>query len=334
MEMSAQVNVGHQSKPSEPPHHIESEAAWQASDLAKLHWGWPADSAMIAELDRIAAWVDEHPDVDPQSLDPGQFDCPATTQSMASITATLTDGFGFVLLTGLPFERWSERTARAISWLLCHFVAPPVMQKWTGTRVYDVRDTGAQLAHGVRRSLTNLKQDLHTDGPWLPTTADYMALACIRQADAGGVSRISSLVAAHNWFCRTSPQLLERLYAGFWWDRQAEHGAGDRPANFLPMYSSDGARLRVRYYDDYIRNGYRLMQESLDALGSDALAAMRDFVEAPENCFEFRLDRGQIFFLNNHVIAHGRSAFVDTPSTDRLLLRFWLRPHGGVAFEV
>ena len=61
---------------------------------------------------------------------------------------------------------------------------------------------------------------------------------------------------------------------------------------------------------------------------------MRDFVEAAENCFEFRLDRGQIFFLNNHLIAHGRTSFVDAPSSDRLLLRFWLRPHGGVAFEV
>ena len=334
METSAQVNVGHQSKPSEPPHRIESEAAWQASDLAKLHWSKAVDSATMAELDRIAAWVDENPDVDPQSLDPGQFDCPALAQSMANIQATLTDGFGFVLLTGLPFDRWNERTARAISWLLCHFVAPPVMQKWTGTRVYDVRDTGAQLAHGVRRSLTNLKQDLHTDGPWLPTTADYMALACIRQADAGGVSRISSLVAAHNWFSpRTSPApraVVCRVLVGppgRTWRRRAS----GKLSSGLQL---GRRRLRVRYYDDYIRNGYRLMQESLDALGSDALAAMRDFVEAPENCFEFRLDRGQIFFLNNHLVAHGRSAFVDAPSTDRLLLRFWLRPHGGVAFEV
>ena len=137
---------------------------------------------------------------------PGNSTAPLSRKAWRTSQATLTDGFGFVLLTGLPFDRWNERTARAISWLLCHFVAPPVMQKWTGTRVYDVRDTGAQLAHGVRRSLTNLKQDLHTDGPWLPTTADYMALACIRQADAGGVSRISSLVAAHNWFSpHTSP---------------------------------------------------------------------------------------------------------------------------------
>jgi len=76
------------------------------------------------------------------------------------------------------------------------------------------------------------------------------------------------------------------------------------------------------------------MQEPLDQPALDALAAMREFLEAPEHCFEFRLDRGQIFFLNNHLIAHGRSSFVDAPESDRLLLRFWLRPQGGVAFEV
>jgi alpha-ketoglutarate-dependent taurine dioxygenase len=285
-------------------------------------------------MDRIAAWLEDNPEVELESLRPEQFDCPSIARTMALVQDRLARGSGFAVLTGLPFDRWNERAARAITWLLCHFVAAPVMQKWTGTRVYDVRDTGAKLAHGVRRSVTNLKQDLHTDGPWLPTTADYMALACIRQAGSGGMSRIASLVAAHNWLRRTHPRLLQRLYAGFWWDRQAEHGPGERPANFLPIYSWEGRRLRVRYYDDYIRNGQRLMEEPLDGQGTDALAAMRDFVEAPENCFEFRLDRGQIFFLNNHLIAHGRTAFVDTSTGDRLLLRFWLRPHGGVAFEI
>ena len=46
-----------------------------------------------------------------------------------------------------------------------------------------------------------------------------------------------------------------------------------------------------------------------------------------------RLREGQIFFLNNHLVAHGRSAFNDSPGGDRLVLRFWLRTHGGIDFE-
>jgi alpha-ketoglutarate-dependent taurine dioxygenase len=331
--MAEQVSAA-RPRASSLPDRIDSATVWQAADLAARPWRTPIDSATLAELDRIAGWLAKNPEAEVESLRLEQFDCPRMARTMAGIRAALSQGCGFAVLTEMPFERWDERTARAISWLLCHCVAAPVMQKYTGTRVYDVRDTGAQLGHGVRRSLTNLKQDLHTDGPWLASTADFMALACVRQATSGGMSRIASLTAAHEWLYRTRPELLERLYASFWWDRQAEHEPGDRPANFLPVFSWDGSRLRVRYYDDYIRSGQRLMETPLDACGTDALAAMREFVEAPENCFEFTLDRGQIFFLNNHLIAHGRTAFEDTSPGDRLLLRYWLRPHGGVEFEI
>jgi alpha-ketoglutarate-dependent taurine dioxygenase len=331
--MSEQVSAAHP-RTSSPPERIDSQAVWQASDVAARPWNTAIDSATLSELEGLAGWLAKHPEAEIESLQPEQFDCPAVARTMGEIRPALSQGCGFAVLTGMPFQRWDERTARAISWVLCHYVAAPVMQKYTGTRVYDVRDTGAQLGHGVRRSLTNLKQDLHTDGPWLAKTADYMALVCVRQATSGGMSRIASLAAAHEWLYRTRPGLLERLYAGFWWDRQAEHEPGERPASFLPVFTWDGTRLRVRYYDDYIRNGHRLMDTPLDETGVEALAAMRDFVEAAENCFEFTLDPGQIFFLNNHLIAHGRTAFADTPSSDRLLLRFWLRPHGGVAFEL
>ena len=60
---------------------------------------------------------------------------------------------------------------------------------------------------------------------------------------------------------------------------------------------------------------------------------MRSFVESEENCFEFHLREGQIFFLNNHLVAHGRGAFEDSPGASRLVLRFWLRTRGGIGFE-
>ena len=101
------------------------------------------------------------------------------------------------------------------------------------------------------------------------------------------------------------------------------------------MFAWDGERLKVRYYDDYVRSGYKLMGAELDQEGIDALAAMHAAIEAPENMLEFRLEPGQILFCNNQIVAHGRSAFTETGATPRgrLLLRFWLRPHGGTGFE-
>jgi len=167
-------------------------------------------------------------------------------------------------------------------------------------------------------------------------TPDYLALACMSQAEAGGMSRVVSLVTVHERLRETAPRQLERLYRPFWWDRQAEHGDDERPSNWLPIFESDGATLSVRYYDDYIRNGYGLMGAAIDDETENALRTMREIVEDPENWIEFRLEPGQIEFGQNRLIAHGRTAFhdagTDAPSR-RHLLRYWLRSEGGIELE-
>jgi alpha-ketoglutarate-dependent taurine dioxygenase len=310
---------------------IESAIAWRREDLESATWLIEADDGVLEELDALAESLPESIEI--ETIESSRFDLPRTRSLMAGITQRLSADTGFAVLDGLPFERWGERGASAVSWVLCDLVCPPVMQKWTGTRMYAVRNTGAQLGYGVRRSLTNLKQDLHTDGPWLGATPNFMALSCVRQAAEGGVSRITSLAAAHDALSKSAPELLSRLYEPFYWDRQAEHAKGDVPVSFLPVYRSGPNGVHAGYYDDYIRNGYKLANARLDERGEEALRVLRDFVESPENCFEFRLKQGQIFFLNNHLVAHGRSAFTDSGESDRLLLRLWLRESGGIGFE-
>lgn len=308
--------------------------AWKSADLATSDWLITLDDQAIREISDIAAAVVARPGYRLEDISHRDVVAPRASEVMAAVRGQLAEGCGFAVLGGLPFEEWDEKTACAASWLLCDFIATPVNQKWTGTRMYQVRDTGAKLAYGLRRSLTNLKQDFHTDGPWLETTANFMGLACVRQARFGGISRIASLISAHNWLAAHHPDMLARLYQPFYWDRQAEHQAGDAPASRLPIYSEGRNGVVARYYDDYVRNGYGLMQERIDEEGERALAALREYLESPENCFEFQLQPGQIFFLNNHRVAHARTAFTDAEGADRLLLRFWLRPEGGTEFEV
>jgi hypothetical protein len=48
------------------------------------------------------------------------------------------------------------------------------------------------------------------------------------------------------------------------------------------------------------------------------------------------LHPGEIFFLNNHLLAHGRTAFRDATAENaggRLLLRFWLHSGSGISLE-
>jgi hypothetical protein len=316
--------------PFAPP--ITGRVAWRREDLQPVDWlVRPADET-LAELDRLARQLAGYEG----ELAALRLEAPTALALMADIRRRLVEGVGFAVLDGLPSNAWTEQGARAVAWLLCNAVAPAVMQKWSNpARMYEVRDTGARHGYGVRRSLTNLRQDLHTDGPWLAATAPFMGLACVRQATDGGMSYLASLAAVHNRLRAEAPQLLERLYRPFYWDRQAEHAPDDVKASFLPVFAWDGERLKVRYYDDYIRSGYKLIGAELDQEGVDALAAMQAIIDAPEHMLEFRLLPGQVLFCNNQIVAHGRSAFTETGATPRgrLLLRFWLRPQGGTGFE-
>lgn len=306
---------------------------WTNADLTESDWHVELSKPALAELDTAAVALEGYRGP-VEALLPRDFQLSATAETLACVRDCLDRGVGFAILERLPVERWDPQTSRAVAWLLVNLLGPVVMQKLTGTRIYDVRDTGKTIAHGVRRSVTNLEQEFHTDGPWLPLTPEVIALVCLKQAAQGGRSQVASLTAAHNHLQNKAPELLARLYQPFWWDRQAEHAANEEPCSQHPVFAWDGIKLTTRYYDDYIRNGHRLMKDSLDADGVAALAAMRAVVELPEHNFEFRLEPGQIEFANNHLVAHSRSAFRDpNASKGRHLLRLWLRHDGGIELE-
>ena len=61
---------------------------------------------------------------------------------------------------------------------------------------------------------------------------------------------------------------------------------------------------------------------------------MRALVDAPELWVEFRIERGQIQFLNNRQFAHSRTDFRDAPepALKRHLIRVWTREEGRRTF--
>ena len=129
---------------------------------------------------------------------------------------------------------------------------------------------------------------------------------------------------------RRHPDLLERLYQPFFWDRQAEHGPDEAPYSLRPVFAYDGKQLSARYYEDYIHKGYALASEALDTRGEEALHALQEIVNDPANGIEFRMSSGQIQYVNNRQFAHARTKFADnkTASIERHLIRCWHRDEG------
>src|SRR5262245_44034885 len=76
------------------------------------------------------------------ALDPTDFDLAQCRRVMAGIRDRLEHGPGFAIVDRLPLEHIERTEAIALFWLLSSLIARPVAQKWDGTMVYDVRDTG------------------------------------------------------------------------------------------------------------------------------------------------------------------------------------------------
>jgi len=282
----------------------------------------------VAELDEVAAAVRSTPrPVD--ALDPAEFSLRACGAVMAAVRAKLETDTGLAVVDRFPVERYGHAENLAIGWLLAAMLGQVVAQKANGTRLYDVRDSGQALGYGVRRSVTNLGQPFHTDGGWLWKAPAFVGLFCLESAMEGGLSRFVSLVTAHHELRRRRPDLLARLYQPFHWDRQGEHAPDAPRVSRQPVFEYEGGTLASRYYEDYIRNGSKLANAELDDEGREALEAMREIVDDPVNWVEFRIEKGQLQYLNNRQFAHSRTAFKDSePGQGRHMLRLWNRDEG------
>ena len=308
--------------------------AWTRQSMSPERWLVPLPEACRVELDAaVQQWRKTPQPL--QQLTPETCGLSACVEFMAKVREQLAHDIGIAVIDRIPVECYSDTENKAIGWLLASCLGLVVEQKWDGTRLYDVKDYGKALGYGVRRSVTNLEQDFHTDGGWLRQPPEFIGLFCLQPAQEGGLSRAVSLLTIHQIMQRQASDLLQRLYQPFWWDRQAEHAADDVPYSQHPVYDYDGRTLRARVYDDYIRHGYRLASTSLDEDGQQALAAMRAIMDAPENWIEFHMAAGQLQYLNNYQCAHSRTAFTDAqePARRRHVLRLWNRTTGSVALE-
>ena len=312
---------------------IRDGRAWRRHELAPRDWLVALSPRCVDELDAALRQWRRDP-LPTLLLTPDQFSLTACAELMDRVRAQLCSGIGLAVVDRVPVERYEPEENRVVCWLLTQLLQRPVAQAWSGAVLYDVRDTGKALEYGVRRSVTNLDLTFHTDGPWLDLPPHLVGLYCINPAQEGGVSRFVSLCTVHNELRRRHPDLLPRLYQPYPWDRQAEHAPDGPRTGSQPIFQSDGRAFVGRFNERLIETGADLAGTPLDPHARDALEAMRLVVDAPEFWVEFRIERGQIQFLNNREFAHSRTDFRDAsePSLKRHLIRVWTRDEGRRTF--
>ena len=308
-------------------HEITDGRAWTRDTVRPADWTVPLPSAAVAEVLAMVETMARQP-LPVLMLSPDQFALPACREAMARVKAILRDGIGVALADRLPLDRLTPDQAIAVHWVLGQLIATPVAQKWDGTMIYDVTDTGRQHGYGVRGSWTNVELSFHTDNSFGVAPPDYVGLLCLMPAREGGISRFASLYTVHNEMLRRYPRQLARLYRPFYYDRQAEHAPDAPKVAWAPCLGYEGGRLRARFAPFLIHKGYALMETPLDAEAVDALLALADVMKDTRLWMEFTIERGQLQYLNNREFAHYRSEFKDDETRKRHLIRLWFRGGG------
>ena len=306
---------------------VTDRRAWTRDTVTARDWTVPLSAAAVAEIEVFADALIRQP-LPVLVLTPDQFALPECRAAMARTKAILDDGIGVALVDRLPIDRLTAAQATAAHWVLGRCVGMPVAQKWDGTMIYDVTDTGRRAAYGLRGSWTNLELSFHTDNSFAVAPPDYVGLCCLDTAREGGISRFCSLYTVHNEMRRRYPRELARLYRPMYYDRQAEHAPDAPRVSWTPCFTYRDGRLAARFSPGLVKKGYALMETAMDAETAEALAALGDVMRDDAIGIEFTIERGQLQYLNNRECAHYRSEFKDDETHKRHLIRLWFREHG------
>ncbi|PMR73579.1 TauD/TfdA family dioxygenase [Billgrantia endophytica] len=241
---------------------------------------------------------------------------------LADVRAAVSHELGFIVLRGLPIESLPVERIQTLYWGLCNHFGVLRPQGASSDLIGNVRDSGGNYRSASGRGYnTNSRLDFHTD------MADLVSLLCINSAKKGGESRIACSISMRNEISSSAPELLEALYRNIHYSRKGEEGPEENPYYAAPIFSERDGLFCCRYVRNHIR--YAQEFEGVPAPDCDQVEAMDlldRLVESDVFTFDMTLQPGDMQILNNHVILHSRTDFVDFEETEkkRHLLRSWI----------
>jgi alpha-ketoglutarate-dependent taurine dioxygenase len=247
------------------------------------------------------------------------------------VREALERGRGFALIEGRPGAALTAEDAQLLYWIVGLGLGQPSAQNVQGTLLYDVRDTGQDLAQGARFSVTKYESSFHTDNCFGTDVLDYVGLLCVQAARTGGRSQVLNGFALHNELLARRPDVLATLYRPFPMDRRGGVRAGEAPTVCHPVVHWDGSKLVFRYLRYWIDAGAEKCGRPLTSAQITALTVLDEFLGRRDLRVEFDLKPGEMFFLNNRCLFHNRTAFEDysEPERRRHLVRLWLQAPPG-----
>ena len=264
----------------------------------------------------------------PLELAPADFPFgPSALARLHAAVSQMRDGRGFQMLRGLPVERWSVEDSRLLFWGIGLHLGVPRQQGRASQMMSDVRDAGGTYRSTQGRGYnTRSALDFHADG------SDVVGLMCLRTAVSGGESLISSSVTAHDTMLAERPDLLARLYEPIAFSRQGEQAPEEPPWYTAAVMGVRDGRFACRHIRNHVRSAQLSFPQAprLTDAQTEALDLFDSILARPGICLRLHFEPGDVQLINNHVLLHSRTDYVDhdEPQRKRHLLRLWLAMPG------
>ncbi|MBV8978885.1 MAG: TauD/TfdA family dioxygenase [Alphaproteobacteria bacterium] len=308
------------------PRPLETHIGWTSKDVADPDvWTVTLTPQDHRELDHALARAKLKSD---NLLDIGRehFPLDGLAHKLDGIARELIDGRGFTRISALDASRYDDDDLTMLYWGIGLYLGDPWPQNAKGHVMGDVTDQGKRLDDPTFRGneLGQVALDYHTDG------ADVIGLMCLRKAARGGLSCVANAVAIYNEMVAKRPDLAALLFEPQPYDLRGEQAPGGKPFYLFPVFTEHRGRFFIRFIPAYIRASQRhaeaprLTPQVLEAL--DMVSAM---AREPRFNVVMDLEPGEMQFINNYHVLHGRTSYTDDAASGRKrhLKRLWLATH-------
>lgn len=295
---------------------ITGPAAWKGADLqGDTSWLHLLSSDVVAMLDAALAQVKARGLTFPHF---GKDDFPIGNwaEALRRHSDELENGRGFVVLRGLPVERYTEEEINILYYGIGLHMGMPVRQNPKGDLLGLVMNVGDVTKKTTRVYETNLYLPYHSD------PSDVVGLLCVRKARQGGLSSLVSVAAIYNEILAHHPEYLGLYYRCWYFSHLCE----DLPS-LSPIFSHHMGKLSCRYLRQYIELGHEVRKLPLSRVEVEALDLFDEIMHREDMRLSMMLEPGDLQFANNYAVLHSRNEFEDhgVHALNRKMLRLWLK---------
>jgi len=293
---------------------VTGPAAWRGSDLKNDNsWKLQLSNTSIDCIDKALSLVKENSLSFP-NFNKEDFPIHDLGPLLAQYAEEMENGKGFLLLGGLPIERYSEDDLEIIYYGLGLHMGTPVCQNLKGDLLGKVMNVGDLSKKDTRVYETNAYLPYHTD------LSDVFGLLCVRKAKTGGLTSLVSAGAVYNEILEHFPEYLGIFYRPMYYAH-----LGKDSSNKAPVFSYHDNKLSCRYLRQYIELGHELQERPLSRVEVEAMDKFDEIIHDPAIRLDMMMEPGDMLFANNYSVMHSRTSFEDfeEPALRRKLLRLW-----------